>query len=68
MIFVNILKVLIYYNHVKDGKICKSKLSKTTRYFASKKGGTLFKKNLSSNSLTGVLIGQNVHCLINMIS
>ena len=50
----------LYYNHVKDGKICKSKLSKTTRYFASKKGGTLFKKNLSSNSLTGVLIGQNV--------
>jgi hypothetical protein len=50
----------LYYNHVKDGKICKDKLSKTTRYFASKKGGTLFKKNLSTNSLTGVLIGQNV--------
>ena len=50
----------LYYYHLKDGVIHKDKLSKTTRYFASKQGGTLFKKNLSSDSLTGVLIGQYV--------
>lgn len=50
----------LYYYSVKDGQICVDKLSKTTRYFASKRGGTLFKLNNETGGKTGVLIGQYV--------
>ena len=41
-------------------RLHKDKLSKTTRYYASKKGGTLFKINNETQGKTGVLIGQHV--------
>ena len=50
----------LYYYYMKDGQIHKDKLSKTTRYYASKKGGTLFKINNETQGKTGVLIGQYV--------
>ena len=50
----------LYYYYIKNGQICKDKLSKTTRYYASNKGGTLFKLNNETNSETGILVGQYV--------
>lgn len=50
----------LYYYSIKNDSIDKQKLSKTTRYFASKSGGTLFKINNETGSSTGVLIGQYV--------
>lgn len=50
----------LYYYHVSNGKIVKDKLSKTTRYFASNRGGTLFKLNNETDALTGILVGQHV--------
>ena len=50
----------LYYYHLAGNQIVKDKLSKTTRYFASKSGGTLFKLNNESGSSTGILVGQYV--------
>ena len=50
----------LYYNYVKNGQIHKDKLSKTTRYYSSNRGGTLFKLNNETNTLTGILVGQYV--------
>ena len=50
----------LYYNYVKNGQIHRDKLSKTTRYYASNRGGTLFKLNNETNTSTGILVGQYV--------
>ena len=49
-----------YYHAIEKGQIIKRKLSKTVRYFASKKGGFLFKKEVNTGKLTGILIGQTI--------
>lgn len=49
-----------YYHAIENRQIVKRKLSKTIRYFASKTGGFLFKKEVNTGKLTGVLIGQTV--------
>ena len=49
-----------YYHTIEKGQIIKRKLSKTVRYFASKKGGFLFKKEVNTGKLTGVLTGQTI--------
>jgi hypothetical protein len=45
------------YNYVENGIVIKNKLPRTTRYYISKKGGTILKHHNSTNRIEGVNIG-----------
>lgn len=47
-------------HYYKDGISVIEKLPKTIRYYVSKKGGTLLKRNIGSNNLTNMLKGSSV--------
>jgi len=55
------------YKYIENQDIISKDLSKTVRYYASKRGGLLFKTHIKDNRCNGITVGQNITIFNNYI-